>query len=63
MDLGINHVWRKHCSPVDPTSHLLIQVPGDPDGPGGVIVVSSGMLTYKKIGHEDREVLMPRRND
>lgn len=63
MDLGLNHVTRKYCTPVDNTAHLLIQVPGDPDGPSGIIVACSGFLIYKKADHEDIEVNLPRRND
>jgi splicing factor 3B subunit 3 len=63
MDLGLNHVVRKYSTPVDNTSHLLIQVPGDPDGPGGILVVSENSIVYKKVDHEDRECPFPKRND
>ena len=63
MDLGLNHVVRKFSSPVDNSAHMLIQVPGEPDGPGGIIVVCENFLVYKRIDHEDRECPIPRRND
>lgn len=63
MDLGLNNVLRKFCVPVDETAHMLIAVPGEPIGPGGLIVVCENFLVYKKVDHEDREVPIPRRND
>lgn len=63
MDLGLNHVVRKFSTPVDKTAHMLIQVPGDPYGPGGIIVVCEGFLIYKKVDHEDRECPIPIRNE
>lgn len=35
----MNTVIRKKETAVDPTAHMLISVPGAPDGPGGLIVV------------------------
>lgn len=63
MDLGLNHVIRKACVEVDITAHMLIQVPGDPDGPGGVILICENFLIYKKQDHEDKFCPIPRRND
>jgi splicing factor 3B subunit 3 len=39
LDLGLNHVVRKFCEPVPDSAHRLITVPGDIDGPGGVLVL------------------------
>lgn len=47
MDFGMNTVIRKKEYPVDPTAHMLIPVPGLPDGPGGLIVVLEDFLFYK----------------
>ena len=63
MDLGLNHVVRKYSTPVDKTAHMLIQVPGEPYGPGGIIVVCEGFLVYKKVDHDDRECTIPLRNE
>jgi splicing factor 3B subunit 3 len=63
MDLGLNHVVRKYSTPVDKTAHMLIQVPGEPYGPGGIIVVCEGFLVYKKVDHDDRECPIPIRNE
>jgi splicing factor 3B subunit 3 len=63
MDLGLNHVVRKYSAPVDEKAHMLMQVPADPLGPSGVIVVSENSICYKKYDHEDRQCFVPRRND
>jgi splicing factor 3B subunit 3 len=42
---------------------MLIQVPGEPYGPGGIIVVCENFLVYKKVDHEDRECPIPVRNE
>lgn len=61
MDLGLNHVVRKYSTPVDNSAHMLIQVPGEPYGPGGILVVCENFFTYKKVDHEDRECNIPLR--
>lgn len=38
MDLGLNHVVRKSAEEIPSDAHMLIPVPGDPDGPGGILV-------------------------
>ncbi len=63
MDLGLNHVVRKYADPIDESAHLLIAVPGVPDGPGGVLVCSNNCITYKKVGHPDIKCPVPIRND
>ena len=42
---------------------MLIQVPGEPYGPGGIIVVCENFLVYKKVDHDDRECSIPIRNE
>ncbi|CEL98274.1 unnamed protein product, partial [Vitrella brassicaformis CCMP3155] len=61
MDLGLNHVTRKHADPVDYTAHHLIAVPGGHDGPSGVLVCCENYLVYKKPNHEDIKCAIPRR--
>ncbi|CDW71789.1 splicing factor 3b subunit 3 [Stylonychia lemnae] len=63
MDLGLNHVVRKYSTPVENSAHLLIQVPGEPYGPSGIIVVCENMVCYKKVDHDDRECSIPIRYD
>ena len=63
MDLGLNHVVRKYSTPVDNSAHMLIQVPGEPYGPGGILVISENFITYKKVDHDDRECAIPIRNE
>ena len=38
-------------------------MPGDPYGPGGILVVCEGFIVYKKVDHEDRECAIPVRNE
>jgi len=61
MDLGLNHVVRKHLEAVENTAHLLIPIPGSPDGPGGFVVCCENFLIYKKIGHDERITPYPKR--
>eukprot|EP01114_Cavostelium_apophysatum_P007242 TRINITY_DN1917_c0_g1_i4.p1 TRINITY_DN1917_c0_g1~~TRINITY_DN1917_c0_g1_i4.p1 ORF type:complete len:1150 (+),score=351.82 TRINITY_DN1917_c0_g1_i4:48-3497(+) len=63
LDLGLNHVVRKHSDTVDPTSNMLIPVPGGSDGPGGVLVCSENYITFKNQGHPDIRAPIPRRTD
>ncbi|KAI0134679.1 CPSF A subunit region-domain-containing protein [Xylariales sp. AK1849] len=61
LDLGLNHVVRKWSDPVDPTSSLLIQVPGGNDGPSGVLVCAEDTVTYRHSNQEMFRVPIPRR--
>jgi len=63
MDLGLNHVVRKVCTPVDNTAHALIPVPGHPDGPGGLLVLCENFIVYKRYEHPDRQAYYPQRWD
>lgn len=63
LDLGLNHVVRNYCEAVDLSAHMLIPVPAEPDGPGGVLVVCENYFMYKKVDHDDIECPIPRRND
>ena len=62
LDLGLNHVVRKWSEPIDPASNMLIPVPGDTDGPSGVLVCAENKIAYKKPDHEDVVTLIPRRD-
>eukprot|EP00826_Nyctotherus_ovalis_P022242 TRINITY_DN1730_c0_g1_i1.p1 TRINITY_DN1730_c0_g1~~TRINITY_DN1730_c0_g1_i1.p1 ORF type:complete len:1185 (+),score=333.68 TRINITY_DN1730_c0_g1_i1:138-3692(+) len=59
MDLGLNHVVRQHADPIDESAHMLIAVPGIPDGPGGVLVCSYNCVTYRKISHTELKCNFP----
>ncbi|KAL1520024.1 hypothetical protein AB1Y20_023502 [Prymnesium parvum] len=65
LDLGLNHVVRKWSDAVDPTSNLLVSIPGGggADGPSGVLVCSENFVVYKNQGHPDRRCAIPRRRD
>jgi len=49
LDLGLNHVVKKHSIVVDRSAHYLISVPGGSDGPSGILVASENYLTYYSI--------------
>ncbi|KAI8874224.1 hypothetical protein GQ42DRAFT_116844 [Ramicandelaber brevisporus] len=46
VDLGLKRFVRRWEMTVDRTSHKLIPIPGDKEGPGGVLVCSSGWISY-----------------
>lgn len=56
----MNTVIRKKESPVDPTAHLLIPVPGAPEGPGGLLILLEDYLVYRS-GNEELMVRFPLR--
>ena len=56
----MNNVIRKKDISVDQTAHMLISVPGMPDGPGGVIVVLEDFLFYKGF-KDDKMIRFPLR--
>lgn len=58
LDLGLNHVVRKLASPVHTSSFIMLPVPGDADGPGGVLVCSEGCVTYRSLLDEDEDGLL-----
>lgn len=53
LDLGLNHVVRKFAAPVHDDSFLLLPVPGASSGPGGVLICSPGVVTYRHLTEED----------
>lgn len=42
LDLGLNHVVRKHSQPLDARANLLVPCPGGADGPSGLLVCCDG---------------------
>lgn len=61
LDLGLNHVVRKLSAPVNLDAFLLIAVPGDEVGPGGLLVCESGAVSYRNLTEEDEQGnLLPR---
>jgi splicing factor 3B subunit 3 len=63
MDLGLNHVVRKNMEELPLSAHLLIAIPGVPDGPGGLVVCCENFLVYKslKAGGKELRIPFPRR--
>ena len=62
MNLGLNHVVRKYSEPLEEHANFLVAVPGDKDGPSGVLICSENYLTYKNLGDQhDIRCPIPRR--
>lgn len=58
----MNHVVRKYSEPLEEHANSLITVPGDKDGPGGVLICSENYITYKNQGEQpDIRCPIPRR--
>jgi len=58
----LNHVVRKYSEPLEEHANSLITVPGDKDGPGGVLICSENYITYKNQGEQpDIRCPIPRR--
>lgn len=60
LDLGLNHVVRKHSEPTDPRANLLVQVPGGQsantnafDGPSGVLICCEDHIIYRPVDSGD----------
>jgi splicing factor 3B subunit 3 len=54
LDMGLNHIVRKHSHPVNPEAHKLCTVPGGADGPSGVLVCSPGQVTWTSCPPDER---------
>lgn len=67
LDLGLNTVTRKHSTPIDFGSNLLISLPGPADGgPGGVLVCAENAVLYFSTSSPENNplrVAIPRRKD
>ena len=62
MDFGLNHVIRKWTEATVQSANLLIAVPGDSNGPGGVLVCSIGSITWKHQGEKEVSAMFPQRS-
>ncbi|XP_026816717.1 splicing factor 3B subunit 3-like [Rhopalosiphum maidis] len=64
VDFGLNHVVRKCSEPLEEHANSLITVPGDKDGPGGVLICSENYITYTNLGDQpDIRCPIPRRRN
>lgn len=61
MDFGMNTVIRQKEIEVPESAHLLIPVPGLPDGPGGLLVVCENYMIYRN-NKLQKAVAIPRRH-
>lgn len=66
LDLGLNHVVRKQSDELEVVANKLIKVPGGNeganDGPGGLLVCSENLITYRTMGDSPPiSVRIPRR--
>jgi len=50
LDLGLNHVVRKQSDELEFVANKLIRVPGGSDGPGGLLVCSENLISYRAMG-------------
>lgn len=60
LDLGLNHVVRKHSEPTDARANMLVQVPGGQsantnafDGPSGVLICCEDHIIYRPVDSGD----------
>ena len=60
LDLGLNHVTRKHAEACDPSANMLVAVPST-DGPGGVLVLAENWVIYMNEDHDELRAPIPRR--
>lgn len=64
LDLGLNHVVRKHSEPLEDIANMLMTVPGGSDGPSGVLVCCENYIIYKNLGDQpDIRCPIPRRQN
>ncbi|EEB07104.1 U2 snRNP-associated protein Sap130 [Schizosaccharomyces japonicus yFS275] len=61
LDLGLNHVVKRWSKVVDRSAYKLIRVPGGNDGPSGVIVISTGWISYRHLQRQSHFVPIPTR--
>lgn len=59
LDLGLNNVVRKHWEKVSCTSNILFPVPGGNDGPSGVLVCSTNLISYRNIYGDKVSIQIP----
>lgn len=60
LDLGLNHVVRKKSEKINPTSNLLLQVPGGNDGPSGVLICAENVVSYRGLQGERVSINIPK---
>ncbi|KAL7715899.1 Pre-mRNA-splicing factor rse-1 [Entamoeba marina] len=64
LDLGLNHVTRKHSEPIHPTSNYLIPIPSVIDGvPLGLFICSENEITWYSFGSLPVTIPLPRRDN
>ncbi|KAL7720928.1 Pre-mRNA-splicing factor rse-1 [Entamoeba marina] len=64
LDLGLNHVTRKHSEPINPTSNYLIPIPSVIDGvPLGLFICSENEITWYSFGSLPVTIPLPRRDN
>lgn len=61
LDLGLNHITRKWTEETDVNANMLLQVPGEKQGPGGVLVCAENYIIFKNIDHDEVKAAIPRR--
>lgn len=59
LDLGLNHVTRKNTELIDTSCHSLISLPGESNGPGGLLLSTHDSLIWKNPNHPNITVSTP----
>lgn len=62
LDLGLNHIVRKWTDVVEMTANHLVAIPGEKDGPSGVLVCSEGIIEWRHPDHERVRLPIPKRD-
>lgn len=64
VDQGSHSVIKREKKPVPATSNKLIPVCGGNKGPGGILVCSENLITYRNLEDEEEvQIPIPRRQD
>ena len=64
LDLGLNHVVRKHSEPLEEPGSAICAVPGGNDGPGGLLLMCENYIIFKNVGDQpDIRCPIPRRRN
>lgn len=49
LDLGLNHIIRKHSEQVDRTANIMFRVPGGAKAPSGVLICGEDSISYRPM--------------
>jgi splicing factor 3B subunit 3 len=61
LDLSSNSISKKWNEVTERSASRLVAVPGSENGPGGILVLGDGNVSYQKPGHPMLSCTLPRR--